>query len=255
MMCPNRRKPCFLAVFFLVLALLSGYILYQLIWNGVILLNNPSPRRYPVRGVDVSSYQGNIDWPVLAAQNIQFAFIKATEGATYVDEYFSYNLAQAQAAGLRVGAYHFFSCASGGQEQADNFISEVRAHPGMLPPVVDFEVTEAMSEQADLVRLQLDTLIQALEQHYGVKPILYATESAYRTYLAGLYDPYDIWIRNVKTKPRLSDGRSWTFWQYTNRERLDGYRGKERFIDMNVFYGTADAFQQYGINELEVCPK
>ena len=51
-----------------------------LFYNGVVLFNNPSNMEFPVRGVDVSSYQGTIDWNVLASQNIQFAFIKATEG-------------------------------------------------------------------------------------------------------------------------------------------------------------------------------
>ena len=85
-----------------------------------------------------------------------------------------------------------------------------------------------------------------MEQHYGVKPILYATESAYAQYIAGAYESYDIWIRNVVSAPRLSDGRDWTFWQYTNRERLNGYRGREKYIDMNVFRGTEEEFAQYG---------
>lgn len=48
------------------------------------------------------------------------------------------------------------------------------------------------------------------------------------------------------TDPSLSDGREWTFWQYTNRKRLEGYEGEEKFIDMNVFYGTIDEFELYG---------
>ncbi len=56
--------------------------LFLLFWNGVVLLNNPSTTEYPVRGVDVSSYQGEIDWQVLSSQQISFVFIKATEGST-----------------------------------------------------------------------------------------------------------------------------------------------------------------------------
>lgn len=65
-------------------------------------------------------------------------------------------------------------------------------------------------------------------------------------YLSGSYEEYDIWIRNVITKPSLSDNRQWTFWQYTNREQLEGYEGKEKYIDMNVFYGTREEFSNYG---------
>ena len=84
-----------------------------------------------------------------------------------------------------------------------------------------------------------------LEEHFGMKPILYATEKSYSLYLAGAYTEYDIWIRNVITQPSLSDGRNWTFWQYTNRAKLEGYRGEESYIDLNVFQGTAQEFQAY----------
>lgn len=63
--------------------------------------------------------------------------------------------------------------------------------------------------------------------------------------LAGAYEDYDIWIRDVVSQPSLSDGREWTFWQYTNRERLEGYQGEERFIDMNVFRGSEEDFAAY----------
>lgn len=85
-----------------------------LIYHGVILLNNPSETEYPVRGVDVSSYQGEIDWGVLSAQNLDFAFIKATEGSSMVDPCFAYNFSEAQKCDISVGAYHFFSYDSPG---------------------------------------------------------------------------------------------------------------------------------------------
>ena len=95
------------------------------------------------------------------------------------------------------------------------------------------------------VRAELDAMLAALESHYGLKPILYATEESYECYLAGAYEEYDIWIRNVIAKPRMSDNRAWTFWQYTNRGRLDGYAGEEQFIDINVFRGTDEEFSRY----------
>ena len=109
----------------LAAVLLSAFVLAFLVWNGYLLLNNPSRERYPVRGVDVSKYQGEIDWPVLAEQEISFAFIKATEGSSHVDARFAYNYEEARKTGLRVGAYHFFSFDSGGDTQAENFIRNV----------------------------------------------------------------------------------------------------------------------------------
>lgn len=110
-----------------------------LVYNGVILLNNPSEAEYPVRGADVSSYQGDIEWPVLSSQNIDFVFIKATEGSSFVDPYFTYNFSEAQKCDLSVGAYHFFSFDSKGVTQAENFIDTVAPFDGMLPPVIDLE--------------------------------------------------------------------------------------------------------------------
>lgn len=228
-----------------VMALIAGTLLYY----GVVQFNNPSVTRYPVRGVDVSAYQGEIDWEVLSRQGIQFAFIKATEGSGFVDKKFADNYEGAMATGLRVGAYHFFSYDSSGETQAENFISVVPDDDRLLPPVIDLEFygdKEMNLPEKDKTQQELSVLIAALKAHYGKSPIIYATEKSYRLYVAGAFEENDIWIRNVVRKPRLSDGRAWTFWQYTDRKKLRGYSGVEKFIDMNVFNGTQEAFEKYG---------
>lgn len=108
-----------------------------LIYNGTVLLNNPSEAEYPVRGADVSLYQGDIDWQTLSTQNIDFAFIKATEGSSFTDPCFEYNYDQARKCGISVGFYHFFSYDSKGITQAQNYIDTVVPFEGMLPPVVN----------------------------------------------------------------------------------------------------------------------
>lgn len=225
-----------------------GIVSFFLVWNGVIILNGFSADKYSVKGIDVSSYQGEIDWEILSKQNILFAFIKATEGSSYVDEKFFYNYAQAQKTGLAVGAYHFFSYDSEGKTQAENFINTVKPYEGMLPPVIDLEFYgdyEKNPPNRETVGEQLQIMLRVLEDHYQQKPIIYATEKSYDLYLSGDYEEYDIWIRNVISKPKLSDNREWTFWQYTNRERLDGYTGPEKYMDINVFNGSAEAFRAY----------
>lgn len=234
------------AIFAVVI--IFGIIAAALVYNGTVLLNGTSADRYAVRGIDISSYQGEVNWPVLASQNIDFAFIKATEGSSFVDPCFEYNFAEAQKCGLSVGAYHFFSFDSGGDTQAENFINTVKPFTGMLPPVIDLEFygdKEKDPPLRDAVTKELSALLTALEAHYGLKPIIYATGRSYDCYLSGDYADYDIWIRNVITSPRLSDGRQWTFWQYANRGRLDGYAGKEKYIDLNVFGGSRDEFSLY----------
>lgn len=227
---------------------LTGILIFSFVWGGVILLNNPSKENYPVRGVDVSSYQGNIDWETLAAQDIHFAFIKATEGSGYADEYFAYNYRQAQKTGLRIGAYHFFSYDSPGEAQAENFIKLVPKIENMLPPVIDVEFygdkEENLPEKEKTIE-QINIFNEKIYKHYGIMPIIYATEKSYELYIANEFQECDIWIRNVVTQPSLSDQREWTFWQYTNRATLEGYEGTEKFIDMNVFYTTEEDFKNY----------
>jgi lysozyme len=207
-----------------------------------------SYRDYEVKGVDVSSYQGEIDWPLLAGQDIRFAFIKATEGSGHTDPSFKKNFEEAGSAGLRIGAYHFFSFDSGGGTQADNYIAAVPKTSGMLPPVIDVELygaNVADPPDKETVHRELSVLLSRLETWYGAKPILYADESMYRTYIAGAFDGYDLWIRNTRSRPFPGFGRGWTFWQYTGSAVLDGYYGAEKHIDMNVFNGSLQQFEAY----------
>ena len=231
-----------------LIAIVLGVTLFSLVWNGVIILNGFTAEKYPVKGIYVSAYQGEIDWKELSSEDISFAFIKATEGSTFVDEKFSYNFKEAQKEPLAIGAYHFFSYDSEGKTQAQNFINTVKPHEGMLPPVIDLEFygdKEKNPPPREYVDSQLKSMLEILEDRYGQKPIIYATELSYSLYLSNDYDEYPIWIRNVITTPSLSDNRSWTFWQYTNREKLRGYHGKEKYIDMNVFNGSEQEFNEY----------
>ena len=231
-----------------VVLILAGCVLAALFYTGVLLFNHPSREAYPIRGVDVSSYQGEIDWTVLAEQGIQFAFIKATEGSSHVDPCFESNYTNAAQTSLRIGAYHFFSYDSSGEDQANHFISTVQPMDNMLPPVIDVEFygdKEQNPPARETVTANLTAIIERLEAHYGMTPILYATEKSYRLYLANAFEECDIWIRNVIGKPTLSDGREWTFWQYANRGRLKGYTGREPYIDLNVWRGSAEEFAAY----------
>lgn len=229
-------------ILFAVLLLLIGGLGYSYaVYNGFILLNNPSGTRYPVRGVDVSHYQGEIDWPVLSQENIDFAYIKATEGSSHVDDKFAENWAQAKQTRLIIGAYHFFSFDSPGETQAANFISQVERLNGALPPVIDVEYygdKKNHPPDADALRRELQVMLDRLEDHYGRPPVIYATEDVWELYLAGHFDAYPLWIRNVLSKPRIKE--PWLMWQFTNRARLDGYSGEETFIDVNVFRGSRD---------------
>ena len=198
--------------------------------------------------MDVSSYQGEVDWQTLAGQGIAFAWIKATEGSSFTDRCFAYNYAEAQKTTLCVGAYHFFSYDSSGETQAKNFIRTVAETDNMLPPAVDIEFYGDYAgnpKSREEVTEELQSLLNALEEHYHRKPVLYATGRSYSMYLSGAYEDYDIWIRNMIAVPSFADGREWRFWQYTDKAQLDGYHGEEPCIDMNIFNGTPTEFYQY----------
>ena len=130
-----KKKLLLLASIILVILI----IIITLWYNGIIIFNYPSKEKYKIRGIDVSAYQGNIDWNILSNQEIDFAFIKATEGSSFVDEKFKENYENAIKTNLKIGAYHFFSYDSEGSTQADNFIKNVPKTEEMLPPVVDIE--------------------------------------------------------------------------------------------------------------------
>lgn len=232
----------------LALAAAGALVLAWMRWQGLILLpQEAAPPQWEVFGVDVSAYQGEVDWEVLAGQGVAFAFIKATEGSSLQDRRFAQNWAGAQAAGVRPGAYHFFSYDSPGATQADNFISVVPRTQGALPPVVDLEfygdyLQDPMPRAQ--VQSQLNELLERLEAYYGVRPILYVNYRSYQLYLSGgAYDGYPLWFSSPMVVPL---GRDWQFWQYSHQAELAGYHGAERRIDLNVFRGTLEQFQAFG---------
>ena len=204
------------------------------LYFGIIHINNPE---YKVRGVDVSSYQGDIDWNVLSLQGIDFAYIKATEGSSTVDRCFEANWTNASKTPLRIGAYHFFSFESSGENQAKLFISTVEAVPNMLPPVIDVEFYGrfhgADDIDVDAVKKELRSMINVLTEHYGVKPIIYVSRDTYELIVKDDFSDCGLWYRSVYG-PVPKDVK-WTIWQYSNRHVLKGYNGSERYIDMNVF--------------------
>ena len=85
--------------------------------------------------------------------------------------------------------------------------------------------------------------MEELENYYGKTPVIYTTHKVYNRYIENNLDDFDIWIRSVYCHPYLIGHSDWTFWQYSNRMQLDGYKGEEQYIDMNVFRGTQEEFE------------
>lgn len=187
-------------------------------------------------GVDVSSYQENVDFEKLREQGVEFVYIKATEGSSHIDSSFEQKWADASSAGVLAGAYHFFSYSESGAAQAENFINTVGELSGRLIPAVDMELSmeEVMNppEVSDVVR-GLKAFLAVVEEKYGVKPLIYAQKDYYDKYLAADFADYPRWVRNVFYPIYVDVGDDWAVWQYNDKGELQGYSG-EKYIDMNV---------------------
>ena len=195
---------------------------------------------YAVRGVDVSSYQGDIDWPTVAAEpKMRFAFVKATEGRSWQDPYFDLNWKLLKRTDLARGAYHFYRPNRDATQQANFFTSTVVLEKGDLPPVLDVEKTDGRS--AATIRAGVRTWLRLVGRRYGVRPIIYTNHDFYVRYFQGHFDDYPLWVAHYEVRrPRLAV-EQWTFWQHSDEALVPGIRG---FVDANVFGGSVSEFNR-----------
>ena len=196
---------------------------------------HPSDRDYPLQGIDVSHHQGRIDWSLLKNQGVDFAWIKASEGADHRDRLFDRNMGGAAAAGISRGAYHFFTLCRAGADQAANFIAAVPRDPGLLPPAVDLEFGGNCAKRpgrATLLR-ELGTFLDRIEAHSGRKALLYMTEEFDLAYRISEAFDRPLWLRSMIRRPDYG-ARPWRVWQASNFRSLDGVEGP---VDWNVMRG------------------
>jgi lysozyme len=205
--------------------------------------DRPKPRDYPVHGIDVSKFQGPIDWGKVADSGVKFAWIKATEGGDRLDERFQANWEGAKAAGVPRGAYHFVYWCRPPMEEMANFEQAAPVEADALPPVLDVEATPTSKTckkhlTQDGAIAQMKVMLEEMERHYGKRPVIYTTVDFYQAILAdGAFMDYPIWVRSTKYHPAVRYGsRPWTFWQYQSDAHVAGIGPK---VDRNAFYGTS----------------
>jgi lysozyme len=190
----------------------------------------PDRRLYPVRGIDVSHYQGTIDWPAVGGDNVTFAYIKATEGVESRDSQFARNWNGARRAGVRVGAYHYFIFCRSGRAQARNFLAVAPRRASSLPPAVDLEPGSACHGRLTgaKMRRELDAYLAVVEARERERAVLYVTPAFYATYRDYL-PRRQMWRRSIRTEPAAN--ASWAVWQYGSHGRVAGIRTS---VDLNV---------------------
>ena len=184
---------------------------------------------HALRGIDVSHYQGAINWRAVARDHVSFAYLKATEGVDGRDSRFARNWQGAHRAGLSVGAYHFFNFCRSGRAQAANFVAVAPRHAGALPPAVDLEPGGRCTRhlKGSVVRRQVGAYLKVVEAREHRRAVLYVTPQFLRAYHRYLPDRA-IWRRSIAAKPPR---RSWAVWQYRARGRVAGIRTK---VDLDM---------------------
>jgi lysozyme len=198
------------------------------------------PRGYEVCGIDISHYQGDIQWDKVAKYRyaeipIQFVFIKATEGNSLVDESYYRNMSAARKYGFLIGAYHYYQPNVDPIQQADFFIHTVKLKKGDLPPVLDVEKNGHL--QHDIFQRDVKEWLKKVEKVYGVKPILYTSYKFKLDYLDDdFFNAYPYWIAHYYVQSLAYKG-SWNFWQYTDVGYIPGIKGD---VDLNVFNGPME---------------
>ena len=202
----------------------------------------PYPTDFEVHGIDVSKYQGDIDWATVRRSGVEFVWIKATEGANHVDSKFQQNWAGAKQAGIARGAYHFVWWCRHPHEEIAWFKANVPNDPDALPPVLDVEATpDSKSCKRTLHREEvladMRIMLQDMERAYGKRPVIYVTVDFYQHIMhPNEFSDYPVWVRSVKHSPPVTyPGRRWVFWQYQSDGLVPGIRGK---VDRNAFAGT-----------------
>jgi lysozyme len=206
-----------------------------------------SPRKLAVHGVDISRWQGEIDWARLRSQGANFAYIKATDGGDHLDPMFKKNWRRAKEAGLKRGAYHFFYWCRTAGEQADWFIRNVPRDPSALPPVIDVEYNGESSCKRRVSRAKvlekMQVFMDKLERHYGQRPVIYTAPDFYRDNLDGAFPNHPFWLRSVAAHPsKVYPGRKWLFWQYSGSGLSHGVEGR---VDLNVFHGSVEDWHNW----------
>ena len=198
-------------------------------------------------GVDVSHWQGVMDWRKAKDAGVQFAFIKATEGVDYVDYQLKNNVAGCQYVDMPFAIYHFWRPLTSPLLQYNNII-KAWEYANKPPIVLDVEDTAGLTPKQNMETLVL--LIQLLVDKTGKLPTIYTSNEKWKR-----VDPYPrwkelpLWVANYKVSVPLlpRDWKSWYVWQYTSEGNGAWYGAKSKVIDLNIVKPAY--LEYYGIGQ------
>lgn len=227
-------RPLFLILFYLVCIILT--------MSAQRVNISRYTNKNQIIGIDVSHHTGQIDWNKIKEQGVEFAYIKSTEGTTFLDARYMFNIQKAREAGIKVGAYHFFRFNQSGQKQADFYLSKVDVLNLDLPPVIDVEeddwINNAYYNRAIIIQ-EIKSFIHHIQNLTYRKVMIYANLNAYKKYISDIFYKNPIWITSIGTDPEIDQWHIWQKWH-------NGYcKGASREVDINIFKGDSVQWNQF----------
>jgi lysozyme len=231
----------YILIVIVLITLYPVYVSDSQRWTYIESFGIKLPLRYTIHGIDVSHHNNKIDWhrvknSIEDKVDISFCFIKATEGEDLKDQDFGNNWREAKKTGLIRGAYHFYVPRANPVEQAQNFIESVTLEEGDFVPVLDFEIQGTSKRVRSNLLENVKTFINIIENHYGVKPIIYTNGHIYREYIKGNFDKYPLWISNYESQKLEGYNKArLMMWQHSATGKVDGIQGD---VDFNVFVAS-----------------
>jgi len=197
-----------------------------------------------IYGIDVSHHQGKIDWKKVKKwedKKLDFVYIKATEGATFIDEKYLENFKEARGNGLLVGSYHYFRTSSSVENQFENFINTIDTSKQDLIPLIDVEKEKITHWSNKEFHKNFKKFLNMVEDYFGKKPIIYTVNSFYNLNLSEKYKEYHFLIaRYGENMPNMRDNTNWTIWQFSETGIIDGISKKVDIDVINTKYKLSD---------------
>lgn len=241
----NKAKSILIISTFVIVAVALTYHFYQKSKKANTFDQN---NQYSVKGIDVSHHNPILNWAEVKSQNITFAYIKATEGTTHDDRNYPYNYKLAKQNNVKIGAYHFYTFATSGRDQARHFIDIAKCESGDLIPAIDVEHSPANPYSKDTAFVsttikELTILENELYEYYGIHPIIYTNPDCYKLYIKGNFPNNPLWISSLNGEPK-KEIQKWVIWQFTHKGTLPGIVGE---IDFNYFRYSFDRLNEISL--------
>ena len=225
----KRNRNIIISVFFI-----SGIFVIFFLVKTQIKKSSPNqfkalPTSFYSYGIDISHYQGNIDWDKLikADSSISFVYCKATEGLNLVDRHWKRNRESLIDMNLPHGAYHFFRPKSSAKEQALHFLNNYQSNQSDLPPVLDAETFEVSNQ--DLIKA-MKVWLEIVEEKTGKRPVIYTSYHMYSTFLKAAFKNHKFWVANYSYIPSRFNDEQIIHWQFTDQGTVNGIKGN---VDVN----------------------